>query len=810
MSKNCKKILIWLSAAGAIFLILFSLAYFFGFSLIKNRLHDTIDEKISSFSKKIGFEISYENYDIGFFRNLTLHGLKIKSRSGDEDVLYASDIAISFSYLRAISGTIKPTFIEFRNLKVRMKNIMERNSDAALLLKKFRESVRLKPELRKEKIQELPYIVFDQAEISFNFLKDDKQPVTVSHVTGSFSGDEDQGYAADFKGELSQSGRTGFAANFTYVPETGELLYNLQLNQPLSLKNLSAGLPEVSFASVEGRYLKTSSLLEVKLSEPQIISGFAWETAEAKNRIRKHSFSMNLRAKEIGFRGFLRSFISYFKDQETKSLKKLLSLADIIVTDGELKVTADALPPDFLSFSNFNSFPPDQNASGMRGSHISFDTKAKGSKSGHGELEIKLGSDGSFRTGKISFSGKFLTDLAHLLHNRILDFDDSSLSLELWIEPAEDDISFEGKINGRNIAYYMKKICLVPLTNLNFESFFRGKFSMKNGQLKLFADPVIINPLMFSLDFGIENLDKNPKITVKIILPRQPCHNFIQAIPQVMLPRLEGMLLSGEANLEISSTIDFSNLNSLSVELKGDVSSCQVMTLGNLVDINMLRENFTFTAYRGTEEGEKSIVVGPGTKDYIKLGEIPFYVQQEALATEDMGFFKHEGFKLGLIKRAIILDLSKGKYVYGGSTISQQLVKNLFLTREKTLARKLEEAIITWHMEREIPKTRILELYLNVIEFGTKVYGIRAAADTYFGKEPRDLGILEGAFIMAAKPDPKYAYNIYKLKTFAQSEWWIKRMDDILKRLWNEMGVIDQETYESAAPYIPDFYYPEE
>jgi len=183
-------------------------------------------------------------------------------------------------------------------------------------------------------------------------------------------------------------------------------------------------------------------------------------------------------------------------------------------------------------------------------------------------------------------------------------------------------------------------------------------------------------------------------------------------------------------------------------------------------------------------------------------------VWQAALATEDMGFFKHSGFKLGLIKRAIVLNLDKGWYVYGGSTISQQLVKNLFLSREKTLSRKLEEAIIVWQMERRLTKERMLELYVNCIEYGKRIYGIKAAAKAYFNKEVQDLTPLEGAFLMATKPAPTYAYGVYEKRQF--NKWWVERMRGILVRLWKEMNVLTEAQVMEAAPYLPLFWYPVE
>ena len=173
-----------------------------------------------------------------------------------------------------------------------------------------------------------------------------------------------------------------------------------------------------------------------------------------------------------------------------------------------------------------------------------------------------------------------------------------------------------------------------------------------------------------------------------------------------------------------------------------------------------------------------------------------------AVATEDLDFFKHEGFKLSLIRRAIKLDLDRKRYVYGGSTISQQLVKNLFLSREKTLARKIEEALITWQMERAVPKTRILALYLNCIEYGPGIYGIRNASRHYFRKEPFHLTPLEGAFLMGLKPCPKCGYRQWRRGKVNQR--WQNRLKKILARL-TRRGWLAEGELERAAPYKPHF-----
>ena len=127
--------------------------------------------------------------------------------------------------------------------------------------------------------------------------------------------------------------------------------------------------------------------------------------------------------------------------------------------------------------------------------------------------------------------------------------------------------------------------------------------------------------------------------------------------------------------------------------------------------------------------------------------------------TEDRAFQSHKGVRWDLIGKAIKLNLEQARFAYGGSTITQQLVKNLFLSREKTLSRKLEELIISWELERRYNKNEILELYVNVIEYGPDIYGVRKAAHYYFGKPPWHLSPAESAFIMGLKPYPRAGHR---------------------------------------------------
>lgn len=141
---------------------------------------------------------------------------------------------------------------------------------------------------------------------------------------------------------------------------------------------------------------------------------------------------------------------------------------------------------------------------------------------------------------------------------------------------------------------------------------------------------------------------------------------------------------------------------------------------------------------------------------WIPLRRISPYLIKAVLIAEDDKFWKHEGFDYEAIQKAIEKDIKAKKFKLGGSTISQQLAKNLYLSPEKSPVRKIREAIITWRMERILTKKRILELYLNIVEWGDAgIFGIEAASRHYYGKPASEINPEEAARLAAVLPNPK-------------------------------------------------------
>jgi hypothetical protein len=169
--------------------------------------------------------------------------------------------------------------------------------------------------------------------------------------------------------------------------------------------------------------------------------------------------------------------------------------------------------------------------------------------------------------------------------------------------------------------------------------------------------------------------------------------------------------------------------------------------------IARLRGDFVY----GSDEGagpHRPIDVSPASADFIALRDVPPLFVRALLLAEDAGFYGHRGIDLRELPTALLTDWSRGGAARGASTITQQLAKNLFLSRDKKLGRKLEELAITFLLESALRKDRILEIYLNIIEWGPDLHGLRPAARSYFGCEPQALTPAEMAFLVVIIPGP--------------------------------------------------------
>ncbi len=204
-------------------------------------------------------------------------------------------------------------------------------------------------------------------------------------------------------------------------------------------------------------------------------------------------------------------------------------------------------------------------------------------------------------------------------------------------------------------------------------------------------------------------------------------------------------------------------------------------------------------------------VTGEEKRTIVSLDVIPDYLQKAVVATEDNGFYQHQGIDLKGLFRAVLIDLKLGKPTHGGSTITQQLIRSYFLTTKKTLERKTREIILSLELERRYPKEQILEWYLNLIPFGSNLYGVEAASQTFFGKSVAELSLPESAVMAAIIKAPSYLWpnGSHKEELLARKNYVLDRMV-INKYITQEEAAAAKEeeivfTMESAPIEAPHF-----
>lgn len=196
-------------------------------------------------------------------------------------------------------------------------------------------------------------------------------------------------------------------------------------------------------------------------------------------------------------------------------------------------------------------------------------------------------------------------------------------------------------------------------------------------------------------------------------------------------------------------------------------------------DIIQLKHGFVDVRVN-RESGVEYKITSKRPKNWISLEKIPKSAYMAIVISEDWAFFQHEGVDFDQLQIALLQSL-QGKKLRGASTITQQLAKNLFTNSDRSLTRKFKELIITKILERNLSKRKILEIYLNVIEYGRDIYGIGPATQFYFGKNARYLSVKEGAFLAMLLPSPvRYSQSFYnkELTVFAS-----EAIEKILRKL---------------------------
>ena len=261
---------------------------------------------------------------------------------------------------------------------------------------------------------------------------------------------------------------------------------------------------------------------------------------------------------------------------------------------------------------------------------------------------------------------------------------------------------------------------------------------------------------------------------LKVAIPKMKAQDFIVSLPNGLFTHFQGMEAEGNFEYKLDFMFNKNKPNRLVFDSKLKKENLKITKYGE-ANLNKLNGEFVYRAIIQNVQ-QRPVLVGSENPNYTPLDQISPYLQKCVLTSEDPSFFSHRGFINEAFKQSILKNIRTKKFSRGASTISMQLIKNVFLTREKTVSRKLEEILLVYILEnnRIASKERMLEVYFNVIEWGPNIYGIGEAAQFYFQKSPIDLTLKECLFLATIVPKPKKFMwqfdNEGNLKAFAKQQ----------------------------------------
>jgi Transglycosylase/AsmA family len=330
-------------------------------------------------------------------------------------------------------------------------------------------------------------------------------------------------------------------------------------------------------------------------------------------------------------------------------------------------------------------------------------------------------------------------------------------------------------------------------TSFNFKLLVGSDFISLTDKSELVVNSIKMNP------YVEYNNETNKVYTLKLKIPKMTAQDFITSLPKGLFSHFEGMQANGAFDYSLVFKYNEKKPWQIVLDSKFNKYGLQISKYGK-ANLNKLNSEFVYTAI-DNGMAQRPVLVGLENQFYTPLNDISPYLKKAVLTCEDPSFMSHRGFINEAFKQSIAKNIRTKKFSRGASTISMQLVKNVFLTREKTLSRKLEEILLVYILEnnRIASKERMLEVYFNVIEWGPNVYGIGEAASFYFQKRPINLTLKECLFLASIVPKPKKF--MYEFDDQGQQKSFAEKHQDFIAKIMLRRGLLTPEdTIGSKVP----------
>jgi len=331
-----------------------------------------------------------------------------------------------------------------------------------------------------------------------------------------------------------------------------------------------------------------------------------------------------------------------------------------------------------------------------------------------------------------------------------------------------------------------------PIAGLEVAFKLRGETSLDGASLRVDEGEVDLGAVRLLAHGRYERVGEGHRVRAEFDVPLTACQSILDAAPRGLVPRIAGMRMAGSLAVKGHAKFDTAKLDR-DFDIAWDLSNtCRITEVPPEVDAARWRKPFRRSVL-GPAGERVEIESGPGTAGWVPYSTISRFMETAVLTTEDSGFRRHSGFDNEAIRNSIRENLRKLRFVRGASTLSMQLAKNLYLDRVKNLSRKLQEAVLTTYLEQELTKEQILELYLNVVEFGPMIYGIGPAARYYFNTSASELSLGQALYISSILPNPKQQH--FAIGGVVSPGWmnYLRKLMDVAhRRKW----ISDEELEE--------------
>ncbi|HVV84994.1 MAG TPA: biosynthetic peptidoglycan transglycosylase, partial [Kofleriaceae bacterium] len=384
---------------------------------------------------------------------------------------------------------------------------------------------------------------------------------------------------------------------------------------------------------------------------------------------------------------------------------------------------------------------------------------------------------------------------------RLVDYQKTTVDAALTITIDGAVTDFTGNFHLRDLTVAHPMLAEQPVRGLELTGEVRGSFDRRARTLALTRGDFESRGLPFSITGQVAlpggvtaGGGRRPRtaLSARLQVPPVPCQQVLDAVPRELARYISDLRAKGTFSSDLHVAIDWSDLDATDLDGSVGLRGCKIAQLPDAI----ARLDGPFEHLVEVEPDVwDTITIGPGSPGFVPLAEVSPYLPLSLMTTEDSQFYSHHGFLPREFKSALVKDLKAGYFKYGASSITMQTVKNVLLYQEKTLSRKLQELVLTWAIEQALDKDRIMEIYINAIEYGPGIYGIGTAAQHYFGKSAHDLTPKESAFFSSILPSPKQRYRQYCAGQL--TSWSADKIDRILATMLKR-GRLTQAEYDAA------------